>query len=74
MSEPVFKPNWRKPAGMVLILTIIAVWAFLIATFHQQIGEWHIVAQLLFYAIAGIVWIMPIKPLLQWMETGRWRH
>ncbi|MGP0730965.1 DUF2842 domain-containing protein, partial [Escherichia coli] len=23
--------------------------------------------------VAGIVWILPLKPLLLWMETGRWR-
>jgi len=25
------------------------------------------------YLIAGIVWILPLKPLLRWMELGRWR-
>jgi hypothetical protein len=29
--------------------------------------------QAIFYLIAGIVWILPLKPLLRWMETGRWR-
>jgi hypothetical protein len=26
-----------------------------------------------YYVVAGIVWILPLKPLLRWMETGRWR-
>ncbi len=30
-------------------------------------------AQAPFYLIAGIVWILPLKPLLRWMELGRWR-
>jgi hypothetical protein len=31
-------------------------------------------AQTPFYLVAGIVWIFPLKPLLRWMETGRWRR
>jgi hypothetical protein len=27
----------------------------------------------LFYLAAGIIWIAPLKPLLRWMETGRFR-
>ncbi|MDB5672263.1 MAG: hypothetical protein JWO25_3222, partial [Alphaproteobacteria bacterium] len=29
--------------------------------------------QALFFIATGIVWILPLKPLLLWMETGRWR-
>ncbi|HZG47223.1 MAG TPA: DUF2842 domain-containing protein, partial [Allosphingosinicella sp.] len=29
--------------------------------------------QAIFYLAAGTVWILPLKPLLQWMETGRFR-
>ena len=34
------------------------------------VGEWHVVLQALFYLVAGLVWILPLKPLLRWMETG----
>ena len=27
----------------------------------------------LFFVAAGLVWILPLKPLLRWMETGKWR-
>ena len=27
----------------------------------------------IFYTVAGIAWILPLKPLLRWMETGSWR-
>ena len=30
-------------------------------------------ARALSICVAGIVWILPLKPLLRWMETGRWR-
>lgn len=66
-------PSWRKPAGIFAILTLILLWAVLIASLSGLVGGWHWVFQLLFYLVTGIVWIMPLKPLLLWMETGRWR-
>ena len=65
------EPSWRKPAGIFAILGLIAVWAVLVASFAAQIGGWPVLAQALFYLVTGIVWILPLKPLLRWMETGR---
>jgi len=64
-------PSWRKPAGMLLIVAIIIAWAALVASLSGLIGQWHWVLQLIFYVVAGIVWITPMKPLLRWMEGGR---
>lgn len=68
-----YRPTWRKPFGMGLILAIIALWAFIVASFSTVIGTWPRALQLVLYVTAGIVWIFPMKPLLRWMETGRWR-
>ena len=65
------QPSWRKPAGIFAILALIALWAVLIASFSDRIGGWPVLAQSLFYLVTGIVWILPLKPLLRWMETGR---
>jgi hypothetical protein len=65
--------SWRKPAGMFLILALIAVWAMLVATAAQLIEGLPDIVHILYYLTAGIVWILPLKPLLLWMETGRWR-
>ena len=67
------KPTWRKPAGMGLILLLIAVWAGIIVAQADHIGRLPWPFQALIYCIAGIVWIAPLKPLLFWMEHGRWR-
>lgn len=66
-------PSWRKPAGMIAILVLIVLWCALIVSFASVVGAWHWSAQMLFYLVTGIVWITPLKPLLRWMETGRWR-
>lgn len=67
-------PSWRKPFGIFSILTLIAVWAVIIASGSQYIGMLPGWAQMIVYAVAGIVWILPLKPLLAWMETGKWRE
>jgi hypothetical protein len=66
-------PTWRKPAGVLAILGLALSWAVLIATFSAEIGSLPVLVQLLIYAVTGIIWILPLRPLLQWMETGRWR-
>ena len=67
------RPSWRKPAGIGLILLLILAWAVIVATVAGRLGAMTWWLQLLFYVVAGIVWILPLKPLLRWMETGRWR-
>ncbi|WP_313538510.1 DUF2842 domain-containing protein [Sphingomonas sp.] len=66
-------PSWRKPAGALAIVGLILVWVVLVASFSGQIGRLPILVQTLVYLALGIVWILPLKPLLRWMETGRWR-
>jgi Protein of unknown function (DUF2842) len=73
MPEPLEAPSWRKPVGMFLIIGLIGIWAIvvLIATPTILMLTWPL--QALFFAFAGIVWIVPLKPLLRWMELGRFR-
>ncbi len=68
-------PSWRKPAGIFAILALISLWAVLVASAAAPVGRWPVLLQSLFYAVTGIIWIwiLPLKPLLRWIETGRWR-
>ena len=66
-------PSWRKPAGAFIILALIAVWAVLVASLADTVTAWPVLVQTLFYLLTGLIWIAPLKPLLRWMETGRWR-
>ena len=70
---PSSQPSWRKPAGIFAIIALIIIWAVLIASLAGTVGTWPVLAQAIFYLIAGIAWILPLKPLLRWMETGRFR-
>lgn len=66
-------PRWRPTAGIFLILGVIAVWTVLVASLSATVTAWPWPLQALFYLVAGIVWILPLKPILRWSETGRWR-
>jgi len=68
-------PTWRKPVGMLAILLLIACWVVLIASLSPWVGQWHWLLQLTFYVVTGIIWLwlFPMRRMLAWMETGRWR-
>jgi predicted membrane channel-forming protein YqfA (hemolysin III family) len=67
------EPSWRKPVGIFAILALIGVWAILVASFSTVVGHWPVLLQALFYLVAGVIWILPLKPLLRWIETGRFK-
>lgn len=67
------EPRARPTAGVFMILGVIAVWAALVASVADVVSAWPALVQLLFYMVAGIVWILPLRPILRWSETGRWR-
>ena len=67
-------PSWRKPVGMLLLLLLIAAWGFIVVTVAEALPELPWPLKALFFIVAGIVWILPVKPLLRWMELGRWRN
>lgn len=67
------EPSWRQAAGIGLILLLIALWSFAVASLAGIVTGWPLVAQVPFYVVAGLAWIIPLRPLLRWMETGKWR-
>lgn len=68
-------PTWRKPAGVGLLLMMIATWGVLVASVADWLTGLPWPVHALYYLVAGLawLWILPIRPLLLWMETGRWR-
>ena len=67
------EPSGRKLVGIAGILALIAVWAFLVASAAPFIENWPVLVQAIVYMVGGIIWILPLKPALRWMETGRFR-
>jgi Protein of unknown function (DUF2842) len=66
-----FQPSWRKPAGVGVIMLWIVIWSMLVVSALDWIGPLPTIVSVLIYAVAGIAWIAPLRPILIWMETGR---
>ena len=60
----------------VLVCTFvvgIALWAAFVASLAPVVGRWPVLIQAPFYLMMGIAWIIPLKPLIRWSETGSFR-
>lgn len=66
-------PSFRTLAGVAGILLVVVLWASLIATFAPTVGRWPVLIQGGYYLVVGIVWIIPLKPLVRWVQTGSFR-
>jgi len=58
---------------MILILILILLWCGIVVSLLDWIVELNFLLQLPIYIFAGIAWIFPLKPLLIWMNTGKFR-
>jgi membrane protein YdbS with pleckstrin-like domain len=68
------EPTWRIPVGILALLAGLVGYAVVIARFAPGlIGEWPALAQAAVYLALGVVWLLPLKRFLVWMETGRFR-
>lgn len=67
------EPTLRKPVGVLSIMAIIALWALLIVALSPLVERLPWPVEAVFYLVAGIAWIVPMGPILRWMETGQFR-
>jgi hypothetical protein len=66
-------PSSRKLFGIGVILLLVVLWAALVAAMARFVGGWPILVQAPFYVAMGLIWIVPLKPFVRWMQTGRFR-
>lgn len=71
MTSNAPKPSWRKPVGALAIVSMIAGWAVLVSSVMDWLTHLPVWLMLIIYAIAGVIWIIPARHILVWMETGR---
>jgi len=72
VNDP-YQGSWRKGVGIALILLLIVAWAALVASLSPWVGRWPVIVQAAFYLFVGLAWIVPLKPLIRWIQTGAWR-
>ncbi|GAA4814127.1 hypothetical protein GCM10023232_07010 [Sphingosinicella ginsenosidimutans] len=62
------EPSWRTGVGMALILLLIVGWSVLAVTGAAWVSGLPALVQALYYLLAGIAWILPLRPLIRWMS------
>ena len=67
------QPSARKLAGVAAIMLLIVLWAAFVASLAPVVGRWPIIVQAPYYLVMGLAWIVPLKPLIRWSQSGRWR-
>ena len=59
----------RKLIGTVAILGFVCVYALVVMVVAQgRIQDASKAIQAIFYLVAGLAWILPLMPLIRWME------
>ena len=63
------RKSLRKLVGTVALLAFIIVYAlFAMAVAEGRIRELPTLLQTLAYILLGLVWVLPVMPLIRWME------
>lgn len=62
-------PRIKKLIGAVVLLIFVAVYALGVMALAQPLlKDAGPLTSLAFYAVAGLLWIVPVMPLIAWME------
>lgn len=68
------EPTWRIPFGVLALVVALAAYSIAIAYFLAPwIAPQSGLVQLVIYIILGVIWLLPLRRFLIWMETGKWR-
>jgi hypothetical protein len=70
---PSMEPSPRKLVGIAAIVLLILVWTAFVASMARVVGGWPVLVQAPFYLVMGLAWIIPLKPLVRWIQTGSFR-
>lgn len=57
----------RKLFGLVAILAFLVVYVFAAAMVGERVPD-HWLAKLVYYAVVGTLWGLPLFPLIRWMN------
>jgi len=67
------KPTLRIPLGILGLLAALAVYTLAVVWASQWIEQLPVLVQAPIYLVLGVIWLLPLRRYLIWMETGRWR-
>lgn len=66
-------PTWRIPVGVIGLFLALMIYGVLIAVYLADILiNWPWWVQTIIYVFLGVIWLLPLRNFLIWMETGKW--
>ncbi len=66
-------PRTRKLIGATAMIAFVVVYALVAMALSQArpVQDAPGVVQALIYAVIGMGWVLPVMPLIRWMELGK---
>lgn len=64
------QPTFRSFVGSVAILVFMAFYVWTATAIADRLPD-NMPIKLVFFAVAGVAWGLPILPLMTWMNRGR---
>ena len=69
MSPPTMSPRTKKLIGAVVLILFVAIYALGVMALAQPLLKGaNALTSMAFYVVAGLAWIIPVLPLIAWME------
>lgn len=59
----------RKLVGSLLLLAWLVAYIAVAAVIGDRIAAEHWAWKVLYFPIAGIAWVLPLKPLIRWIHS-----
>lgn len=64
-------PSFRKFIGMIALVIFVIVYAFTAMVIGDMtLQQSSTIVRLIYFAIAGLIWVIPAGAIIWWMERG----
>jgi len=64
------KRSHRRLVASATLLIFLCLWIWAAASIGSKLATAPKWASLIFFAVAGIGWAVPLKPVFKWMNSG----
>jgi hypothetical protein len=69
MTETAMPPRLRKFIGMILLVSMVLVYVFIVAVIAVfRLAEASALIQFIYFAVTGLLWVLPAMLIVKWME------
>jgi hypothetical protein len=66
-------PSLRRPLGILGLILFLFFYVILAVALFEPVASLHVLVQLPVWLFLGLAWVIPMRPVMIWIETGTWR-